>query len=142
MLQIQDWDNPKGYKRILITDGAHQASIQIDTLVTWEAKVRYAGADALIYALWVNTPYRGQGRGRALLKRAERMAKEFGCKVVALTWDEKEAPRWVLDWYLRQGYNDKQFGRGCALLVKDIEKQDVHHEKVVIAPSDGSDDVL
>ena len=121
MIQIQDWDNPKGYKRILITQEARQASVQIVTLATREKKERYAGADALIFALWVNKPYRAHGVGRALLGMAESMAKELGCKAVALTWDEHGSPRWVLDWYLRQGYNGKRFGRGCAMLVKDLE---------------------
>ena len=119
MIQVQDWDNPKGYKRILITDEEHEASIQVDILEE-EIKQRYVGADALIYALWVGLFSRCQGVGAYLLHKAEKMAKEYRCKSVCLTWDDREAPQWVHDWYVRQGYEDTVFDDYKILMTKEL----------------------
>lgn len=119
MIQVQDWDNPKGYKRILITDEEHEASIQVDILEE-EIKQRYEGADALIYALWVGDSSRRQGVGAYLLHKAEKMAKEYRCKSVCLTWDDREAPQWVHDWYVRQGYEDTVFDDYKILMRKQL----------------------
>lgn len=119
MIQVQDWDNPKGYKRILITDEEHEASIQVDILEE-EIKQRYVGADALIYALWVGLFSRCQGVGTHLLCKAEKMAKEYRCKSVCLTWDDRETPQWVHDWYVRQGYEDTVFDDYKILMTKEL----------------------
>lgn len=77
-------------------------------------------ADALIYALWVDEPFRKQGVARKLLETAERQAKQMGCKSVCLEWDRREDEEWMLRWYERLGYKEKEFGRFRSLLVKDL----------------------
>ena len=119
MIQVQDWNNPKGYKRILITSERDEATIQVDILEE-EIKERYEGADALIYALWVNAPFRRQGVGAYLLHKAEEQAKAFGCKTVCLTWDGREAPQWVHEWYVQQGYEDTVFDDYKVLMLKGL----------------------
>lgn len=47
-------------------------------------------------------------------------ARKQGLKTVCLEWERKDSPKWVLDWYLRQGYDEKEFGRDCEFLVKQI----------------------
>lgn len=116
MIQHQKWYFTD---RILITDDINNASVQVEVFKCQELKDMYK-ADALIYALYVDKDNRKRGIGKALLKKAEQLARDNHCRVVALEWHEQEAPRWTLEWYLRQGYNDIQFGRGCALLVKDL----------------------
>lgn len=119
MIQVQDWNNPKGYKRILITSERDEASVQVN-IFEEEIKQRYEGADALIYALWVNAPFRRQGVGAYLLHKAEEQAKAFGCKTVCLTWDDREAPQWVYEWYARQGYEDTVFDDNKILMTKGL----------------------
>lgn len=116
MIQYQKW---YWSDHILITDDIYNASVQVAVFKCQELKDEYH-ADALIYALYVDQPYRKRGIGKDLLKQAEQLARDSHCRVVALEWYEQETPRWTLEWYLRQGYNDTRFGRDCALLVKDL----------------------
>lgn len=107
--------------RILIVDGIHRSSVQVSIPDKNADDNRIEGkADALIYALWVDEPYRKQGVARKLLETAEREAKKMGCKTVCLEWDRRESEEWVLRWYERLGYNEKEFGRHSSLLVKEL----------------------
>lgn len=107
--------------RILIVNGLRYASVQVSIPDKDAEDNRIKGkADALIYALWVDEPFRGQGVARKLLETAEREAKKMGCKTVCLEWDRRESEEWVLRWYERLGYNEKEFGRFSSLLVKEL----------------------
>lgn len=107
--------------RILIVDGIHRSSVQVSIPDKNADDNRIEGkANALIYALWVDEPYRKQGVARKLLETAEREAKKMGCKTVCLEWDRRESDEWVLRWYERLGYNEKDFGRHSSLLVKEL----------------------
>ncbi len=107
--------------RILIVYGIHYSSVQVSIPDKNADDNRIEGkADALIYALWVDEPYRKQGVARKLLGTAEREAKKMGCKTVCLEWDRRESEEWTLRWYERLGYNEKEFGRVRSLLVKGL----------------------
>lgn len=107
--------------RILIVDGIHRSSVQVSIPDKNADDNRIEGkADALIYALWVDEPYRKQGVARKLLETAERESKKMGCKTVCLEWDRRESDVWVLRWYELLGYNEKEFGRHSSLLVKEL----------------------
>lgn len=108
-------------RRILIVNGLRYASVQVSIPDKNADDNRIEGkADALIYALWVDEPYRKQGVARKLLETAEREAKKMGCKTVCLEWDRRESEEWTLRWYERLGYNEKEIGRYSSLLVKDL----------------------
>lgn len=118
MIQYQQW-----YKesRVLITDLLHHGSVQVGIPDNDYEGNRIEGkADAIIYALWVDEPYRKHGAARELLKKAEREAKRIGCKTICLEFDNQEAEEWTLKWYKRLGYNEKEFGRYSSLLVKEL----------------------
>jgi hypothetical protein len=46
-----------------------------------------------------------------LINLAEVIAKKNGHKSVFLEWEAKNSERWVLDWYLRRGYEEREFDR-------------------------------
>lgn len=107
--------------RILIVDGIHRSSVQVSIPNKNDDDNRIEGkADALIYALWVDEPYRKQGVARKLLEMAEREARRMGCKTVCLEWDCRETPEWVLRWYERIGYSGKRISDFTWLLTKDL----------------------
>ena len=118
MIQLQTWGD---FDRILITNEQHHGSVQVDIPTVDKDKwmERYQ-ADALIYALWVDEPHRGHEVGLHLLEAAEEQARKHGAKTVALEWDRRDTPEWVLDWYERLGYEEKAFGRYSSLLVKAL----------------------
>jgi hypothetical protein len=37
-----------------------------------------------------------------------------------LEWSLKESPYWVIEWYTRLGYDEKEIGNGCALLKRPL----------------------
>lgn len=107
--------------RILIADELHHGSVHVSIPDKDADDNRIKGkADALIYALWVDEPFRKQGVARKLLETAERQAKQMGCKSVCLEWDRREDEEWMLRWYERLGYNEKELRRYGSLLVKEL----------------------
>lgn len=118
MIQIQQWYDAK---RILVVDERHHGSVQVCIPAPDYEDSKLSGkADALIYALWVDEPYRRQGSARLMLEAAEHEAKKLGCKSVCLEWDNREAKEWTLHWYERVGYKEIEFGRHKSLLVKHL----------------------
>ena len=122
MIQEQHWHT---CDRLLITDEAARASVQVDILKLTGDKKRLK-ADALIWSLWVDRPHRHNGAGERMLRAAEDAARRHGCKSVSLKWDGRESEDWVLQWYMGRGYAEVEFDYHCSLLVKQLDdnKQD------------------
>jgi GNAT superfamily N-acetyltransferase len=118
MIQLQHWG--KSGDRILITYENLHASVQVDLFPNIEKYTDHYKADCLLWALWVDGPYREQGAAKMLVARAELEAKQHGCKSIALEWSADESEEWVLQWYDRLGYNEVEFGKGSSLMVKEL----------------------
>ncbi len=80
--------------------------------------------EALLWNLHVTKECRGKGFGKFLLNEAYEEACHHHCHIAALEWSLKDSPHWVLQWYIRQGYEEKEFGDGYALLKKKINNQE------------------
>lgn len=93
MIQYQKW---KDEVRILITDEQNHGSVQI-AIPRYKCNIS-GKADALIYALYVNTAYRKQGVAKHLLQLAEQQAKLNKIGIIGL--DKEESESFVLNWYL------------------------------------------
>jgi len=118
MIQIQEWEKTR---KIMIVDEEHHGTVQVEIPKPGKYKDEYyKHADCAIFNLWVDEPYRKQGVARMLIETAEREAKKLGCKKVQLEWNIKESDDFVIDWYSRIGYDEKEFGRGSSLLVKEL----------------------
>ena len=113
MIQYQKW---KDEIRILITDEQNHGSVQI-SIPYYNSKIS-SKADALIYALYVDTAYRKQGVAKRLLQIAEQQAKLEGIQVIGLEFDKEESESFVLNWYLKNGY--KPFSKRSKLLIKEL----------------------
>ena len=72
--------------------------------------------ETLVWNLYVNEEHRRKGLARNLMNEAHKTAKHLGAKVTALEWSLKESPYWVIEWYSRLGYDEKEFGPGNALM--------------------------
>lgn len=114
MIQYQKW---KDEIRILITDEQNHGSVQI-SIPCYNSKIS-GKADALIYALYVDTAYRKQGVAKYLLQLAEQQAKLNGIQVIGIEFDKEESESFVLNWYLKNGY--KPFSKRSKLLIKQLE---------------------
>lgn len=77
--------------------------------------------EAFISNLYIERKARDKGYGRILLNAALGIAKSSGCKSVALEWDGNDSPQWVLDWYVRFGFEEEEFGQGYELLRKTFQ---------------------
>ena len=116
MIQHQIW---KDEIRILITDEQNHGSVQI-SIPRYECNIS-GKADALIYALYVDTAYRKQGVAKHLLQFAEQQAKLNKIGIIGLEFDKEESESFVLNWYLKNGY--KPFSKGSVLLIKKLEEE-------------------
>ena len=113
MIQKQIW---KDEVRILITDEENLGSVQIS--IPLYASDIFGKADALIYALFVDNNYRKCGVAKHLLQLAEQQAKLNGVKIIGLEFNKEESEKFVLNWYLNNGY--KPFSKKSNLLIKTL----------------------
>ncbi len=107
IIQCQVWYD---YTKYLIVDDYGAVQLELCNEEQWY------GGSAFIYGLYVCPPYRRNRHADALLNQAEFCAKRKGYQAVFLEWEKKTTPEWVLDWYLRLGYEIvKSSNRGCIL---------------------------
>ena len=116
MVQKQIW---KDEIRILITNELYQGSVQI-SIPFYDSDI-LGKADALIYALYVDKHNRRRGVAKQLLGEAEKQAKLNGVKTIGLEFNKYESDRFVLNWYLSNGY--KPFDKESNLLTKKLEEE-------------------
>lgn len=76
--------------------------------------------EALVWDLYVDEDHRRKGLARQLMDEAHKTAKHLGAKVTALEWSLEESPYWVIEWYTRLGYDEKEIGNGCALMKRPL----------------------
>lgn len=115
MVQRQYW---KDSIRRLITDERNHGSVQVFISNRTEDKPLDGDADALIYSLWVDEAYRGRGVAKHLIEKAETELKSYGIFTVAISWDGRDSPPRVLQWYERLGYNVRVSGYQCSTFFK------------------------
>ena len=106
-----------------IVVSAWEDSVQVGIIEIHIFKEGPRKGEAHLWNLHVDQEYRGEGCGRILLQNAIFIAKESGCNVATLDWDIKEAPKWVFDWYTRNGFEEREFGRDCAFMVKTLKEE-------------------
>lgn len=80
--------------------------------------------EAYLWNLHVTEDCRGRGYGRALLSEAYDVAMLADCDRITLDWELKDSPYWVFDWYVREGFDEREFGRGCAFMVKPVKENE------------------
>ena len=105
---------------IFITDEEHRGIIQVLIPYRTKDKPLDGEADAFIYSLWVGEWYRGRGVAKHLMEAAERELKCCGIATVAISWDGRDSPPWVLQWYERLGYEEKASDYRCCTLLKRL----------------------
>lgn len=98
MIQHQHWEDSI---RILVTDEQHHGTIQAFIPNRAEDRPLNGEADALIYSLWVDEVYRGREVAKHLMEAVEKELKYYGVETVAISWDGRDSPQWVLHWGLR-----------------------------------------
>ena len=117
MIQYQHWEDSI---RILVTDELHHGSIQAFIPHCTEDKPLDGEADALIYSLWVDEAHRGHEVAKHLMEAVERELKRCGIETVAISWEGRDSPLWVLHWYKKLGFEEKAFGYQCSTLLKRL----------------------
>lgn len=117
MIQHQHWEDSI---RILVTDEQHHGTIQAFIPNRAEDRPLNGEADALIYSLWVDEVYRGREVAKHLMEAVEKELKYYGVETVAISWDGRDSPQWVLHWYERLGYEGKAFDYRCCTLLKRL----------------------
>lgn len=112
MIQEQKWDD---YTMFLIVDEERHGSIMLEIPIEPRSS-----ADAYLYNLYVDEPYRRMGVAKQLMETAENEARNRHCKTIALEWDRDEEKRWLLNFYEQSGYVEKIFGVHKTFMVKEL----------------------
>lgn len=76
--------------------------------------------DAYLYNLNVRPEYRRKGMASRLMDEAEEWCRERGWEWIILGWWSSEAPRWVLEWYGRRGYDKLRGRKGAVFMQKKL----------------------
>ena len=111
-IQEQRWHYGR---RFLITSEGASAHLELYDPPCKDGVAAYFGA------LWVEPAYRRKGIARRVLHTAEELAKANGQDAVWLEWRESDTPVEIAQWYEREGYDAKEFGRGYALYKKNLK---------------------
>lgn len=114
---ISEWVG-SGITRLTILTEHGEGKIQVDLL---ENDSSY-GHTAFIWDLYVREDCRGRGIAKQLMGYALQRAKDYGYTTATLEWELKDTIREIAWWYSRLGFEDKEFGNGCSLMVKDLTK--------------------
>lgn len=117
MIQFQTWESGL---HILITNEQYRGSVQVCFPAKLEDKEQICNADCVLYALWVDPQWRGKGSGNYMLRTAEYNSKLKGAETIALTYYPSDTPKWVLDWYIANGYRIVDNDEECKVLVKTL----------------------
>jgi ribosomal protein S18 acetylase RimI-like enzyme len=104
---------------ILMFDIKHSEHVGIIEVRAFRGESKHAG-EGYIWNLQVKREHRGKGLAKRLLQNAEYAAHRNGSTTAVLEWDKRDSPQWVFDWYTRQGYDEKEFGNGYALMNKEL----------------------
>ncbi|QCD39694.1 N-acetyltransferase [Muribaculaceae bacterium Isolate-007 (NCI)] len=115
MVQKQVWHSRTRY--IIVVEGIATVQVELYDEPQGPDKVT-----AFICSLWVNEDERRYGHAGRILDRAEEIAAKEGHKRVHLEWCSLDSPQWVLEWYLRRGYEEREFGPNSSLLVKELNQ--------------------
>ncbi|MCM1225129.1 MAG: GNAT family N-acetyltransferase [Lachnospiraceae bacterium] len=108
--QRQEWNN-----KVIYLISNEYGSVQLEL---YKDKQNFGGT-CWLWDLFVVPEHRRQGHAKRLLKRAEEIAKNEGHKSVFLEWEAVNSEDWLLHYYLRQGYDEKQFsGNGDYYLLE------------------------
>lgn len=120
-IQNQDW---KDWTQVLIVDVDNYDSVKL-CIPTDDNMTNVA--DACIYDLYVCDEYRRHGTATRLLKIAEEQAKTRGLKTVELKCNKNKAEKFVLEFYLKQGYEmydgeyDEMHDENVCLMIKTLK---------------------
>ena len=111
---IQNWET---YKRAIVV--SDEGSVFVDLY----KQPIYDISDlvkCIIWGLFVEEPFRNNGVAKQLMQYAENIIKQSGESLVAVIY-ENTAPLWVLEWYIKSGYEFRQrLSDTDALLIKKI----------------------
>lgn len=108
--QKQVWNNKTIY---LIAD--EHGAVQLEL---YAEKQNFSGT-CWLWDLFVLPEHRRQGHAKRLLRRAEEIAKAEGHESVTLEWEAVNSGEYLLDFYLRNGYDEKEFsGNGDYYLLE------------------------
>ena len=113
------WTDTKNVVVSLYEAGDPQVQIGIIEVRLFCGESKYKG-EAYIWNLWVSEGHRRKGYGCALLSDALDLAMLNDCKAVTLEWDRRDSPQWVFDWYIDQGFREREFSANYSLMVKDM----------------------
>lgn len=95
-----------------------QGSVMLDIVKPNAIRRDYT---ALIWGLWVTEEARQFGLATDLISKAEEIAASLGHKEVALEWNRRDTPQWVLQWYNRRGYAERYFDDYGIMLFKELK---------------------
>lgn len=116
MIQEQKWHDET---RLVITDESERGSVQVSIPTSGITRGQIC-AEAYIFCLWVDIPFRGKGVGTHLIDLAIKEIKKRNLRSVSLEYDSRDSQSRVLKWYKKLGLTEARTEGTKTLLTKRI----------------------
>lgn len=119
IIDITQWWGVKFTRHNLIADDCGIVVLdEYDKDCNWRPEIK--AGNAYLWNLSVKRDARHKGVAKALMAKAEQVARDAGCENIWLEWGETETQPWVRDWFQRLGYDAHTFNDGYELMRKKL----------------------
>ena len=119
IIDITQWWGVKFTRHNLIADDCGIVVLdEYDKDCDWRPEIK--AGNAYLWNLSVKRDARYKGVAKALMVKAEQVARAAGCEHIYLEWSVTETLPWVRDWYHRLGYEARTFSDGYELMRKKL----------------------
>ena len=116
---IQNWET---YKRVIVVSDEGSVFVDLYQQPIYDIS---NPVKCVIWGLFVENTFRNKGIAKQLLQYAENIIKQSGESLVAVIY-ENSTPLWVLEWYMKNGYEFYQrLNDTGTLLIKTISITEV-----------------
>ena len=98
---IQNWGT---YRRVIVVSDEGSVFVDLYKQPIYDISEL---VKCVIWGLFVEYPFRNNGVAKQLMQYAENIIKQYGESLVAVIY-ENPTPLWVLEWYIKSGYEFRQ----------------------------------
>lgn len=118
-VQKQEWENCTRYI-ILNKYGSIIVDLYKKPQRWWDNSTQVS--TTWVWGLYIVPKYRMKGYAKEFLREAEQLVFSKGHKAIFMAYHKDSTPKWVLDFYIREGYKIVEKDKSEFMLYKLIQK--------------------
>lgn len=118
IIQRQDWEN---YTRYIILNkyGSIIVDLYKEPQRWWDNSTQIG--TVWVWGLYIVPKYRMEGHAKEFLREAEQFVFNKGHKAIFMAYHKGSTPKWVLNFYIHEGYKIVEKDKSGFMLYKPIQ---------------------